>query len=119
MEDHSIMPGVEIRDCGYKVGLNGVDNGAIRFSNVRIPRENLLDRFGSVAADGTYSRYGDDSFGIWNVVGDGQESTSINSIPAYMFHIILCAVTYQMKQNGLLQRLVNSQAEGWGLLTAQ
>ena len=56
MNDHSIMPGVEIRDCGYKVGLNGVDNGAIRFSNVRVPRENLLDRFGSVAADGTYTR---------------------------------------------------------------
>ena len=30
-----------------QVGLNGVDNGAIRFTNVRVPRENLLDRFAS------------------------------------------------------------------------
>ena len=31
-----------------QVGLNGVDNGAIRFTHVRVPRENLLDRFASV-----------------------------------------------------------------------
>ena len=49
------MPGVEIEDCGDKVGLNGVDNGRLRFHDVRVPRENLLDRFGSVAPDGTYA----------------------------------------------------------------
>jgi acyl-CoA oxidase len=49
------LPGVEIHDCGYKVGLNGVDNGAIRFTHVRIPRENLLDRFASVDRAGRYS----------------------------------------------------------------
>ena len=40
-----MMNGIEIRDCGYKVGLNGVDNGVLRFQNVRIPRDNLLNRF--------------------------------------------------------------------------
>lgn len=49
------VPGVEIHDCGYKVGLNGVDNGAIRFTRVRVPRENLLDRFASVDRSGRYS----------------------------------------------------------------
>lgn len=38
-----------------QVGLNGVDNGAIRFNHVRVPRVNLLDRFGSVDKSGTYS----------------------------------------------------------------
>jgi len=38
-----------------QVGLNGVDNGAIRFTHVRIPRENLLDRFASVDRAGRYS----------------------------------------------------------------
>lgn len=38
-----------------QVGLNGVDNGSLRFSGVRIPRENLLDRFGQVDSDGKYS----------------------------------------------------------------
>jgi len=49
-----LVPGVEIRDCGYKVGLNGIDNGALRYSNVRVPRTNLLNKFGSVNSRGEY-----------------------------------------------------------------
>eukprot|EP00199_Chlamydomonas_sp_CCMP681_P001411 CAMPEP_0119115636 /NCGR_PEP_ID=MMETSP1180-20130426/51673_1 /TAXON_ID=3052 ORGANISM="Chlamydomonas cf sp, Strain CCMP681" /NCGR_SAMPLE_ID=MMETSP1180 /ASSEMBLY_ACC=CAM_ASM_000741 /LENGTH=643 /DNA_ID=CAMNT_0007104711 /DNA_START=72 /DNA_END=2003 /DNA_ORIENTATION=- len=49
------LPGVEIRDCGYKIGLNGVDNGALRFTHVRVPRVNLLNRFGNVDKAGRYS----------------------------------------------------------------
>ena len=51
----TVLPDIEIEDCGDKMGLNGVDNGRIRFNAVRIPRDALLDRYGSVAADGTYS----------------------------------------------------------------
>jgi len=53
-ENGASAPGVRIEDCGHKMGLNGVDNGRIWFDHVRIPRENLLDRFGAVDADGTY-----------------------------------------------------------------
>lgn len=49
------LPGVHIEDCGEKEGLNGVDNGRIGFDHVRVPREALLDRFATVAADGTYT----------------------------------------------------------------
>lgn len=38
-----------------QVGLQGVDNGAMRFTNVRIPRDNLLDRFATVDRGGKYS----------------------------------------------------------------
>ncbi len=48
------MPRVRIADCGHKMGLNGVDNGRLWFDRVRIPRENLLDRFAQVDADGSY-----------------------------------------------------------------
>jgi acyl-CoA oxidase len=34
---------------------NRVDNGRLWFDHVRIPRENLLNRHGSVSKDGTYS----------------------------------------------------------------
>lgn len=47
--------GVTIGDHGHKGGLPGVDNGTLLFDHVRVPRENLLDRFAQVAADGTYS----------------------------------------------------------------
>jgi acyl-CoA oxidase len=49
------MPGVTIGDCGRKAGLNGVDNGRLTFDHVRVPREALLNRFGEVAEDGTYT----------------------------------------------------------------
>ncbi|HEY3772987.1 MAG TPA: acyl-CoA dehydrogenase [Solirubrobacteraceae bacterium] len=51
----SVMAGVRIEDDGPKLGLNGVDNGKLWFDHVRVPRENLLDRWGGVTADGIYS----------------------------------------------------------------
>ncbi|KAK2982368.1 hypothetical protein RJ640_008962 [Escallonia rubra] len=55
LKTHKTLPGIEINDCGHKVGLNGVDNGALRFRSVRIPRDNLLNRFGDVSRDGKYT----------------------------------------------------------------
>ena len=52
---HTPFPGIEIGDCGYKKGLNGVDNGWIKFENYRIPRESLLNRFADVCEKGNYS----------------------------------------------------------------
>ncbi|HWS36744.1 MAG TPA: acyl-CoA dehydrogenase [Actinoplanes sp.] len=49
------MPGVTIGDAGPKAGLLGVDNGRLSFDHVTVPREMLLDRYGQVAADGTYT----------------------------------------------------------------
>ncbi|MXQ90201.1 hypothetical protein E5288_WYG017419 [Bos mutus] len=53
-ENGSLYPGVTVVDMMHKEGLHGVDNGILRFDSVRIPRENLLDKFGSVAPDGQY-----------------------------------------------------------------
>lgn len=54
-EQGRLLPGIRIEDCGYKMGLNGVDNGRIWFDEVRVPRENLLNRFGDVSPEGQYS----------------------------------------------------------------
>jgi len=48
------MPGVRTADNGPKEGLNGIDNGRIWFDQVRVPRENLLDRFASITEEGVY-----------------------------------------------------------------
>lgn len=50
-----MMPGVGSEDDGVKGGLNGIDNGRLHFTNVRIPRWHLLNRYGNVDADGTYT----------------------------------------------------------------
>jgi acyl-CoA oxidase len=49
------VPGVTIGDDGPKAGLLGVDNGRLTFDHVTVPRDMLLDRYGSVAPDGTYT----------------------------------------------------------------
>ncbi|EFA80269.1 hypothetical protein PPL_07095 [Heterostelium album PN500] len=48
------FPGITIKDCGPKLGLNGIDNGHLRFDHVRIPRENLLNKYSDVTEDGQY-----------------------------------------------------------------
>ncbi len=53
-DDGNVLDGIQIEDCGPKLGLDGVDNGRIRFDHVRIPRENLLDRYATVSEDGVY-----------------------------------------------------------------
>ena len=54
-ENDEFLPGVGGEDDGVKGGLNGIDNGRLHFDHVRVPRVNLLNRYGDVAADGTYS----------------------------------------------------------------
>tara|TARA_Y100001947_G_scaffold73739_1_gene62407 strand:- start:212 stop:2263 length:2052 start_codon:yes stop_codon:yes gene_type:complete len=54
-DEGTFLPGVGGEDDGVKGGLNGIDNGRLHFDQVRIPRENLLNRYGDVAPDGTYS----------------------------------------------------------------
>ena len=54
-DDGNPCEGVHIEDDGHKAGLHGVDNGRLAFNGVRVPREALLDRYGQVAADGTYA----------------------------------------------------------------
>jgi acyl-CoA oxidase len=49
-----VVDGVRIEDCGHKHGLNGVDNGRIWFEGLRIPREDLLDRYADVDEHGVY-----------------------------------------------------------------
>ncbi len=54
-DKHNTLPGIRVEDCGYKLGLNGVDNGRIWFDQVRVPRANLLNRFGNIDEHGKYS----------------------------------------------------------------
>jgi len=48
------LPGITIEDNGRKLGLNGVDNGRIWFTNIRVPRTDLLNRFAEVTEEGQY-----------------------------------------------------------------
>ncbi|MEO6791627.1 MAG: acyl-CoA dehydrogenase [Ornithinibacter sp.] len=49
-----VLPGIRVEDCGAKLGLEGVDNGRLWFDGVRVAREALLDRFGTIDESGSY-----------------------------------------------------------------
>ena len=51
---HTPLPGVDIGDCGDKIGLQGVDNGWVKFNKYRVPKSALLNRFADVTSDGVY-----------------------------------------------------------------
>jgi acyl-CoA oxidase len=53
-DKHETLPGITVKDNGYKMGLNGVDNGRIWFDNVKVPVENLLNKYGGINEDGEY-----------------------------------------------------------------
>jgi len=54
-ETGQLLPGVTCGDIGAKQGRRGLDNGWIQFTQVRIPRENMLMRWARVDADGTFT----------------------------------------------------------------
>lgn len=56
LDTQKLMPGVEIYELGPKVyqGMVGVDNGALQFHHVRVPRNQMFARNAQVLRDGTY-----------------------------------------------------------------
>ncbi|KAL7748275.1 fatty-acyl coenzyme A oxidase [Sorochytrium milnesiophthora] len=53
IHDFSLRPGVNIGDCGKKMGRDGIDNGWIQFTNLRVPRSHMLMKHTKVSRDGT------------------------------------------------------------------
>lgn len=49
------LPGITLGDCGAKEGFHGIDNGFMMFDNVRIPKENFLNRLSDIDDDGKFT----------------------------------------------------------------
>lgn len=50
--NHELMPGVSVGDIGAKMGRDGIDNGWIQFTHVRIPRFFMLQKYAKVSSLG-------------------------------------------------------------------
>ncbi|ORY83524.1 acyl-CoA dehydrogenase/oxidase C-terminal [Leucosporidium creatinivorum] len=48
----SLLPGITIGDIGKKMGRDGIDNGWIQFTNVRVPRAYMLMKHTQVTREG-------------------------------------------------------------------
>ena len=59
LEDHSVMPGIELGELGAKMAMPPKDQGFLKFNNVSIPRFNMFSRICQVEKDGTFQMTGD------------------------------------------------------------
>ena len=54
LTSHMPMPGIELGDIGPKMGYSRVDNGYLVLRSVRVPRDQMLARYGRVERDGRF-----------------------------------------------------------------
>ncbi|GAA1804010.1 acyl-CoA dehydrogenase family protein [Nesterenkonia flava] len=91
------LPGITLTDDGHKGGLNGIDNGRIAFDHIRVPRQNLLNRYGDVDEEGTYASPiespGRRFFTMLGTLVQGRVSLSGSAVAASKLALI-GAVTY-------------------------
>ncbi|KAK9479871.1 acyl-CoA dehydrogenase/oxidase C-terminal [Lipomyces japonicus] len=53
---YDLLPGIAIGDLGKKMGRNGIDNGWVQFTSVRIPRQFLLMKHTKVDRQGNVTQ---------------------------------------------------------------
>lgn len=60
LDDHRLLRGIESGDIGCKSGFESTDNGFVKFSHHRVPRINMLMRYGHVHEDGRFEKKGNE-----------------------------------------------------------
>lgn len=110
------FPGVLVGDLGEKVGMNGVDNGYgydlnnynifeqkilsrsfVIFNKYRIPRENLLSRYGDISPDGKFLTKIKDQrkrMGVSFGALSGGRVNICGSVTVYLIQAVTIAVRY-------------------------
>ena len=58
MVNHHLLSGIEVGDIGPKYGYQSKENGFMRFTNVRVPKNNMLSRFFEINDDGEFQLNG-------------------------------------------------------------
>ena len=54
IDTHKVLPGIKLGDIGPKLGYNSKDNGFLKFTNARIPRENMLMKYSKLNKKGEF-----------------------------------------------------------------
>lgn len=124
-EQMQVMPNIEIGDVGPKRGWNGVDNGYVRFKQLRIPHAQMLSRWSRVDEDGNYSSaaipqlaYAALLAGRVSVVQQALATSKCALTIATRFCIVRdqhsikgkCLMDYQVQQERLLSRVCSCYA---------
>ena len=96
--------GVMIEDMGWKIGLNGIDNGRLMFDHVRIPREAMLNAFNDVIEEGKFvsdtKKVSQRFFKVADRLLSGRLCISAMSLGACKM-VILHAIRYSQQRMGV------------------
>jgi len=58
VDTHLPLHGIQVGDIGPKLGYQSKDNGWLIMNQIRIPRTNMLSRFGAINKDGSFKSFG-------------------------------------------------------------
>lgn len=111
-----LLPGVTAGSLGAKMGRAGVDNGWIQFSNVRIPRENMLMKWAHVSPDGKYTPPPNPTIPYATLIGE--RIIALVSICDQVAQCVTIAVRYGAvrRQGPNEQQILNYQTHQYALM---
>ena len=89
---HKVFKGVEVGDIGPKLGYHAKENGYLKFTNLRVPRKNLLSKFFSVSRKGDFKVKGNPKI-IYSAMMNVRISL-LNSSPHRLGKALAIAIRY-------------------------
>lgn len=111
------LPRLLIGDIGAKAGLNGLDNGFMRFDNYRVPRKALMNKNADVTDDGQYrSRLasGDRVGKTLGILSCGRVFIILKAVAN-----LQCAVAIATRYSGVRKQFGPNGGEEWPVLEYQ
>jgi alkylation response protein AidB-like acyl-CoA dehydrogenase len=111
-----LLPGVTAGDVGAKIARNGLDNGWIQFSNVRIPRQNMLMKWAQVSSDGKYTPPENPAISYNTLITE--RLISIGLMMEVLSAAIIIAVRYGVvrEQGANNEKIMDYQSHQWNLM---
>lgn len=100
-------------DIGPKYGYNAKDNGYARFTNVRIPRENMLMKFTKVTKEGEFERRGNERISYATML------TIRSRIPVSCFFAMAKAVTIATRYSMIRKQFKNEAGQEIAIIDYQ
>jgi acyl-CoA oxidase len=98
---HKPVEGVEVGDIGPKYGYNAKDNGYLKLTNFKIPRENMLMKFTKVSKDGEFERRGNEKISYATML------TIRTRIPISCFYTLSKAITIATRYSLIRKQFKN------------
>ncbi|KAJ3332437.1 acyl-Coenzyme A oxidase [Blyttiomyces sp. JEL0837] len=118
METGRLMPGVTCGDIGAKAGRNGLDNGWVQLTHVRIPRTNMLMRWCQVSKDGEVNGPAHPAVMYATLIPERLTMMFSVRMPVGKALTIACRYGVTRRQGSVNEQIIDYQAQQVNLMPA-